>query len=287
MLRLLFVVAVALVAAAPAAPVAPGKPGTIVFANGDALGRGSVLVQLNADGSGAARTLTARGLDAAMPAVSPDGTRVAFASLAAKGGIRVVTLATRVVTRVTTAAGDVDPAWTPDGTHLVFAHRLKPGAHQLMTVAATGGAATKVAGALGRRPDVAPDGSRIVFQRDGAKSGVAVIPAAGGALVSLGAGTSPSWSPDGKTIVLAALVSSFGHLFLVSPDGSGRHDITRYAPASHPAWSPDGTRIVYVTTTAAGTCCGLATISTDGSTRLRVTHGLMFASRPSWAVVAS
>jgi TolB protein len=222
-----------------------------------------------------------------MPAVSPDGTRVAFASLAAKGGIDVLTLATKAVTRVTTAAGDVDPAWTPDATHLVFARRVKPGAHQLMTVAATGGAATKIPGAPGRRPDVAPDGSRIVFQRDGAKTGVAVISAAGGALVSLGAGTSPSWSPDGKTIVLAALVSASGHLFLVSPDGSGRRDITRFAPASQPSWSPDGTRIVYVTTTAAGTCCGLATIGTDGSTRLRVTHGLMFASRPSWAVVAS
>jgi Tol biopolymer transport system component len=283
-LRLLVVVAVALVAAAPAAPVAPGKPGAIVFANGDPLGRGSVLVQLNADGSGVARTLTARSLDAAMPAVSPDGKRVAFASLTAKGGIDVLTLATKGVTRVTTTAGDVDPAWTPDGTHLVFARRLKAGAHQLMTVAASGGTATKVAGALGRRPDVAPDGAHIVFQRDGGTSGVAVVPAAGGAPVSLGAGTSPSWSPDGATIVLAALVSTSGHLFLVNPDGSGRRDITRYAPASQPSWSPDGTRIVYVTATAAGTCCGLATIEPDGSTRLRVTHGLMFASRPSWAV---
>jgi Tol biopolymer transport system component len=284
--RLLLVALVALVAAAPAASVAPGKPGTIVFANGDPLGRGSVLVQLNADGSGAARTLTARSLNAAMPAVSPDGTRVAFASLAKSGGIDVLTLGTKALARITRASGDVDPAWTPDGSHLVFARRLKSGAHQLMTVAAAGGAATKIAGALGRRPDVAPDGARIVFQRDGAKTGVAVVPAAGGTLVSLGAGTSPSWSPDGKTIVLAALVSTSGHLFLVSPDGSGRRDITRFAPASQPAWSPDGTRIVYVTATAAGTCCGLATVDADGSTRLRVTHGLIFASRPSWAVAA-
>jgi TolB protein len=273
----------ALGAATPAAPVAPGKPGQIVFANGDPLGRGSILESQSADGTGAAKALTARSLDAAMPAVSPDGTRIAFASLVAKGGIDVLTLSSHAIARVTRVPGDVDPTWSPDGTRLAFARRLARGGHQLMLVAATGGTATKVASGLGRRPDFAPDGSRIVFQLDGKRTGLAVVRTVGGTLVSLGAGASPSWSPAGETIAFAAQASGLGHLFVVAPDGSGRRDITRYTPVTQPSWSPDGTRIVYVTTTAAGTCCGVATVDASGNGRQRVTHGLVFASRPVWA----
>jgi Tol biopolymer transport system component len=270
--------------AGPAGSVAPGNAGPIVFANGDALGRGSVLELADANGQGAARALTARSLDAAMPTVSPDGTRVAFASLASKGGgIEVLTLASRAVTRLTARTGDIDPTWSPDGTRIAFARRLPSGAHRLMAVAAAGGTPVAVAGGNGRRPDYAPDGKRLVFQLDGVRTGVATILVSGGTPVSLGAGTAPSWSPDGTTIALIAPVSRVQHLVLVSPDGSARSDITHFTPVSQPAWSPDGTRLVVVTTTAAGTCCGLATVDTNGQQMIRVTHGLVFASRPAWA----
>jgi TolB protein len=274
---------VVLAVAGPAASVAPGTAGPIVFANGDALGRGSVLELADATGVGAAHVLTARNLDAAMPAVSPDGTRVAFASLARKGGIDVLTLASRTVRRLTSTAGDIDPAWSPDGTRIAFARRLAGGGHKLMTVAASGGTPVAIAGGKGRRPDYAPDGKRLVFQLDGARSGVATIPAGGGSPVGLGAGTAPSWSPDGATIALVAPISRVEHLVLVGSDGSNRRDITHFTPVAQPAWSPDGTRIVVVTTTAASTCCGLVTVDTNGQATIRVTHGLVFASRPSWA----
>ncbi|MDX6515580.1 MAG: hypothetical protein QOH73_1246, partial [Gaiellaceae bacterium] len=73
------------------------------------------------------------------------------------------------------------------------------------------------------------------------------------------------------------------HLLLESPDGSNRRDINHFTPVSQPAWSPDGTRIVVVTTTPSGSCCGLATVNADGTGRVRITHGLVLASRPSWA----
>src|SRR4051812_10069581 len=283
LLLLASVACAATVVAGPAASVAPGKAGPIVFASGDSLGRGSILELAAADGTGVAHALTPRSLNAVTPAVSPDGKRVAFASLAPKGGIAVITLASRAVTRLTTAAGDIDPAWSPDGTRIAFARRVATGAHQLMTVAATGGTSARVAGGLGRRPDYAPDGTRLVFQLDGAQTGVAIVPAAGGAAISLGAGSAPSWSPDGLTIALIAPVSRIAHLLLVSADGSGRRDITHFTPVSQPAWSPDGTRIVVVTRTAAGTCCGLATVDVNGQSRVQVTHGLVLASRPAWS----
>src|SRR4051794_3704180 len=85
-MRTLLVLAALLLGAAPALSVAPGTNGGIVFAAGDALGRGSVLELADANGIGGAHTLTPRSLDAAMPAVSPDGKRIAFASLRRKGG---------------------------------------------------------------------------------------------------------------------------------------------------------------------------------------------------------
>src|SRR5260221_11494003 len=119
-------------------------------------------------GNGVAHALTQRSLDAAMPAVSPDGTRVAFASLRrGSGGIFVLTLATRAVTRVTAASGDLDPVWSPDGQRLAFARRRATGGHPLIPVAASGGAATAVPHALRRRADFSPDGKQLVYQRDG------------------------------------------------------------------------------------------------------------------------
>jgi TolB protein len=235
-------------------------------------------------GTGAAQGLTARDVDAAMPAVSPDGTRVAFASLRLRGGgIFVLTLATKAVTRLTAGVGDVDPAWTPDGSQVVFARRLRAGGHQLMVVSSSGGAPTAIPNALGRRPDVSPDGTRVVYERDGARTGLVVTSIDGRASTALGAGAQPSWSPAGTLIAFALRVGRLDHLYVVAPTGKGRRDITRFAPESDPSWSPDGNRLVVVTVTAAGTCCGLATVDTNGNDRVRITHGLFFASSPTWA----
>jgi Tol biopolymer transport system component len=263
--------------------VAPGTAGAVIFTSGDALGRGSQLQLIGADGNGAPRPLTGRGLDAATPAVSPDGTRVAFTSRRLSGGgIFVLTLATGAQARITKLSTDADPAWSPDGKLLAFARSLPGKGHRLMVVGASGGTPVAVKNALGRRPDFAPDGRRIVFERDGAKRGLAVA-TIGGTVAAIGAGSSPSWSPDGSLIAFTAPVQGTDHLFLTRPDGKGRRDISRFQPISDPAWSPDGTRIVVVTTGRSGTCCGLATVDTSGANRIRLTHGLTFVSSPAWA----
>jgi Tol biopolymer transport system component len=56
------------------------------------------------------------------------------------------------------------------------------------------------------------------------------------------------WSPDGKRIAFADNDSSHVlHVHVMNADGSGRRQVTRFAPsdgsAQVPAWSPDGARL--------------------------------------------
>jgi Tol biopolymer transport system component len=88
-------------------------------------------------------------------------------------------------------------------------------------------------------------------------------------------------------IAFSQRVSRLDHVLLVHPDGSGRRDITRFAPESDPAWSPDGTHLVVVALSAAGTCCGLATVDPNGGGRIVITHGLPLASNPAWLPLAT
>ena len=60
--------------------------------------------------------------------------------------------------------------------------------------------------------------------------------------------TTPSWSPDGKQLVFTGYVGGFSDLFTVNADGSGLRRLTndQYADL-HPAWSPDGKTIAFTT----------------------------------------
>jgi len=66
--------------------------------------------------------------------------------------------------------------------------------------------------------------------------------------------TTPSWSPDGKQLVFTGYVGGWSDLFTVNVDGSGLKQLTadRYAEL-HPAWSPDGKTIAFTTDRGPGT----------------------------------
>ncbi|MBI4502379.1 MAG: PD40 domain-containing protein [Gemmatimonadetes bacterium] len=58
----------------------------------------------------------------------------------------------------------------------------------------------------------------------------------------------PSWSPDGKTLVFTGFMGGWSDLFVVNADGSGLERLTndRYADLD-PVWSPDGRTIAFAT----------------------------------------
>lgn len=107
------------------------------------------------------------------PSISPDGTRVAFASA---GRVAMVTVATDEVVYASLGVGwqDAEPAWMPDGRRLVVAARRRPGApvglHLLDPV--PGGPAerhplTQPLAGEDRSPAPSPDGTWVLFVREG------------------------------------------------------------------------------------------------------------------------
>jgi Tol biopolymer transport system component len=83
-------------------------------------------------------------------AISPDGTRLAYAAALMDNNweIYVMNLTTRATTRLTNSAGtDARPTWSPDGTKLAF-YSSRSGKAQIWTMnSSTGGSLTRITNA--------------------------------------------------------------------------------------------------------------------------------------------
>ena len=81
------------------------------------------------------------------PAISPDGTRLAYYKEVTPGNteIHVLNLATKVTKRLTfSATGDWSPSWSLDGTKLAFTS-YRSGKPQIWTMnSSTGGSLTRI-----------------------------------------------------------------------------------------------------------------------------------------------
>ncbi len=167
------------------------------------------------------------------PDVSPDGTRVAFASnRTGNWDIWVMRLDGGRPIQVTSGpADDVHPSWSPDGKELVFS-RVPAGGGQweLWITDATGAGMQRFIG-YGLFPEWSPVDDRIVYQRARERGNrwfsIWVITLENGEPsfpTELAAGAHqamilPSWSPDGTRIVYASS-SSVVPLMMAGSNGS-------------------------------------------------------------------
>ncbi len=190
------------------------------------------------------------------PALSPDGTRVAFASdRAGSWDIWIMSVGGGPPLQISgDDADEVHPSWSPDGTQLVFS-RLSAisGQWELWTAAAT----------------------------------------AGGTRRFIGYGLFPEWSPVSDTIVYQRAREQGSRWFsiwtLTLVDGEPQYPMELAASATVamilPSWSFDGRRIAYSTVTmpparsvqrpavADGGPVDIWVMSSDGSSKVRLTDG--------------
>lgn len=184
------------------------------------------------------------------PALSPDGTKIAFSSTR-DGNYEIYLInidGTGVVRLTNDPGGDIMPAWSPSGTQLVYVRiATGSGAQQIIRMNADGSSPTPLtAPGTGGDPAWSPDGTRIVYGSAGA---LWTMNADGSnqALLfdDLISADQPTWSPDGSQIAFAG-VDANQDIFIINADGSGLRNLTNTASGEiQPSWSPDGDYIAF------------------------------------------
>jgi Tol biopolymer transport system component len=220
------------------------------------------------------------------PALSPDGSMVAYASdETGNDEIWVMDVASRNATRLTDdPASDRHPAWFPDGKTLAFASD-RGGETEIWTVPFSGGRAQRLV-VRGEDPAISPDGTRIAFStRDASgelRVAVAAVADPGAVKILTGPNDgvhdqrNPAWSPDGRRICY----QDQRDVWIVAAEGGGAAMLSDHVAASwQPAWSADG-RFVYFSSNREGPMA-LWRIAAAGGAPERVTMGTGPEVQPS------
>jgi Tol biopolymer transport system component len=142
------------------------------------------------------------------------------------------------------------------------------------------------------QPAFSPDGERIAFRSEREEKGIYVM-SIGGENVRRVAdfGYHPSWSPDGKEIV----VSLFGRdqptvraggetgLWIINVETGAKRELSKIE-ASFPAWSPSGKRVAFWYYTGNFARRDIATISTEGGEPITVAKDFAISNwNPVWS----
>jgi Tol biopolymer transport system component len=254
----------------------------------------SDIYSVSPDGTGL-RRLTTSPYDDTQPALSPDGSTIAYVEKdnAVKCGGCTETMwlmnadgsAAHALPNATDSADtpyDDYPTFSPDGSQLLFV-RGGPNGQGLFVAPVFGGAARdlgiaasypawglqRIAFDVGNRVDTAlPDGKD---RRPATRQGRTVHGI-------------PAWSADGRLAVLKADVQSVV-IIITDVAGQGRRialpALRVPFPSGSLAWSPDGKRIAFTAVDRAGVG-DVWTIGTDGNVLRRVTHDLGAVSSVAW-----
>jgi TolB protein len=198
--------------------------------------------------SGERRQVSARAGVNGAPAWSPDGRRLAL-TLSGSGGnldIFVLDLATQTLTRITDdPAIDTEPAWSPDGASLYFTSDRSGGPQIYRTDVAAHQRVQRITfgSSYNARPRPSPDGrSLALVSREGSDYRIAVQDLASGNVRVLTHGSldeSPSFAPNGMSLIYAGRVGSAATLATVAVDGQVSQQLkSDRGDVREPVWGP-------------------------------------------------
>jgi len=207
--------------------------------------RASIFVQTLR--SGARQRVSSRpGVNGA-PAWSPDGRYLALTLSKPDGNLDIYTLelASQVLTRLTERPSiDTEPAWSGDGKTIYFTSD-RAGRPQIYSVPVNGGKAQRVSfeGPYNARARIAPDGKQMaVVYNDRGNYRIALVGLGRGFSQVLTRGSldeSPSFAPNGETLIYATRKGDRGVLATVTTDGLIHQRISSVeGDVREPVWSP-------------------------------------------------
>jgi Tol biopolymer transport system component len=187
------------------------------------------------------------------PAVSPDGSKIAFLS-ERDGATDLFIIAadgTGEARLTSTPEVESQPEWSADGSEIrftVFANEES----RIYSIAPTGKNRKLIGTVPGRAMRLSPDGESVLYWTGtwtamrlfvSRLDGSAARPLTDGSGVVWGS----RWSPDGKRIAFGDKEQGSLQIFVMNADGSGRRRVTRFDEAGQqaqmPAWSADGSRL--------------------------------------------
>ena len=197
--------------------------------------------------SGARRRVSARSGVNSAPAWSPDGRMLALTLSKGDGNLDIYTLdlTNQMLKRLTDWPSiETEGQWSEDGSEVFFTSD-RSGAPQVYRINAGGGRPERVTfeGSYNARPRLAPDGKQIaVVHNDRGNYRIAVVDIERAYTRVLSDGSldeSPSFAPNGETLIYASKNGRQGVLAMVSVDGRVQQRLA--APngeVREPAWSP-------------------------------------------------
>ncbi len=197
--------------------------------------------------TGERRLVSARAGVNDAPAFSPDGKQLAL-TLSGSGGnldIWLLDLATQQLTRLTDDPSiDTEPAWSPDGQSIYFTSDRAGGPQIYKLDVANPARVERITfgSSYDAHPVVSPDGKRIAFiTLDGNNYRIAVQDLASGTVTVLSHGhldQSPSFAPNGATIIYTSRDGDMDSLQTVSVDGLVTQHLSDQGGVREPVWGP-------------------------------------------------
>jgi Tol biopolymer transport system component len=252
--------------------------------------------------------VTHSGVNEFDPAISPDGKSIAYDVAPTEDAtphVEVLSLADRHVEYSSKETPGLEPTWMPDGSGLVFVSKTRGSVRGIVQTMGQGPARTNFladAGdpqAITAWPAVAPNGQTVAISLANLKvfeSGwrwtkdfdraIGLTDLLGTGTTVLGAGTDPSWSPDGRRIAFARATRGHAHLFVANADGTDELQITEGSSDDlEPSWSPDGKLLVFCSAHGVDrwTQANLFAVRPDGQGLVQLTEGDRMSCRPTWA----
>lgn len=254
-LRLLLAALVVLIAAP--SPVVADSPDDDTFVFISSSDGNKFRVTISNGRGGGRRPITSK-LTLWRPAISPDGTRIAFSApigrpTLGRFGIAVANLDGTGFTMLTTPKyADFSPTWSPDGARLAFVRDRKSNLDAatccvLRVMDATGSNQATIPGTLGAsNPAWSPAGNEIAYDTT---DGLHVTDLAGtrSRTIASARRTQAAWSPDGSEIAFVRDMGSEHRLVVADVDGANpRPWYATPQTIESPTWDLDGEAISFV-----------------------------------------
>ena len=197
--------------------------------------------------SGARQLVSARAGVNNAPAFSPDGKQLAL-TLSGSGGnldVWLLDLATQHLKRLTDdPAADTEPVWSPDGASIYFTSDRAGGPQIYKLSVANPSRIQRITfqSSYDARPTISPDGKHLAYiTLDGHDYRIAVQDLASGTVTVLSRGhldQSPSFAPNGATIIYAGRDGDDDALETVSIDGLVTQRLSAQGEFREPVWAP-------------------------------------------------